>query len=390
LFNEKNFFYLFILQHKQLQILLVCLLALSGSQANYINQYGLRTLSGLGSQPSLRGNMQQQQLSSFLTAQKPSIIAAPLRDIQLRGDDNGNNGYGQQQQQQVQVVEQVASVNSGYGQQAQVVPQVQQQYGQQAQVLPQVQPQQQQYGQQAQILPQVQPQQQQYGQQAQILPQVQPQQQQQYGQQAQVLPQVLPQVQPQQQQYGQQAQILPQNHQADLGYGQQQTSAPMSPMALFMAQPAIQQLISTMVQQYHGNNLGASQEMQNTCAVGFTQPIYESTQVTETYCRCPSGTYGFTCTENFANPCLDGSIEFTAADSRVPSTYFIKCSWGIPYLNKCPAGTVRWSQELQACVADETPVQPPASSSSSSYGSYNPQPQQQVQLPKQTLRSNSY
>jgi len=140
----------------------------------------------------------------------------------------------------------------------------------------------------------------------------------------------------------------------------------LSPMALFMSQPAIQQLIATMVQQYHGNQLTAPQELANTCSVGFTQPIYEGTQVSETYCRCPTGTYGFTCTENFNNPCLDGSIEFTAADSRVPSNYFLKCSWGIPYLNKCPSGTVRWSQELHACVSDEVVPAP----SSSSYGGY--------------------
>jgi hypothetical protein len=147
----------------------------------------------------------------------------------------------------------------------------------------------------------------------------------------------------------------------DSSYGQ------TSPMALFMSQPAIQQLITTMVQQYHGNQLTAPQELPNTCSIGFTQPIYESNQVTETYCRCPTGSYGFTCTENFNNPCLDGSIEFTAADSRVPSNYFLKCSWGIPYLNKCPSGTVRWSQELHACVSDEVAPAP------AGYGGYGQQ-----------------
>ena len=57
--------------------------------------------------------------------------------------------------------------------------------------------------------------------------------------------------------------------------------------------------------------------------------------------------------------------------SRVPSTYFIKCSWGIPYLHKCPAGTSRWSQELHACISDE--VAPAPAVSSGGYGGYGSQ-----------------
>jgi hypothetical protein len=34
----------------------------------------------------------------------------------------------------------------------------------------------------------------------------------------------------------------------------------------------------------------------------------------------------------------------------VPSNYFIQCSWGLPYLNKCPPGTDLWSQDLLSCV----------------------------------------
>jgi hypothetical protein len=176
------------------------------------------------------------------------------------------------------------------------------------------------------------------------------------------------------------------------GYGGQQHHTTLSPFTQFMSQPAIQQLITTMVQQYHGNQLATPQEMPNNCAVGFTQPIYESNQVTETYCRCPTGTYGFTCTENFANPCLDGSIEFTATDSRVPANYFIKCSWGIPYLHKCPAGTARWSQDLHACISDDAApsqtvssygasptITRPITQSASGYGA-QVQPQVQQQL----------
>jgi hypothetical protein len=133
---------------------------------------------------------------------------------------------------------------------------------------------------------------------------------------------------------------------ADLAY-----SSPMQ--SYYQSQPAIQQLIQNMVNQYHGYGYqSAPQEPANTCSVGYVQTILENNQVSETYCRCPTGTYGFTCTENFVNPCVDGSVEYANADSRVPPNYFIKCSWGIPYLNKCPAGTTRWSQELYTCISD--------------------------------------
>ena len=34
----------------------------------------------------------------------------------------------------------------------------------------------------------------------------------------------------------------------------------------------------------------------NTCQVGFSLPIWEKTFVTESFCRCPDGGYGVTCT----------------------------------------------------------------------------------------------
>ncbi len=268
--------------------------------------------------------------------QTASIIAAPL---------SSNGGYGQSNQVVTPTVQQTSS---GYGQSSQIVaPAVEQSndgYSQQQTVVQ---------------TPVVTQQTSSYSQQPVVSVQSSYSQQPVASVQSSYSQQTVP-VAPVQSSYGQQpaVQVVAPVSSSYGSYGQQ------SPMTLFMSQPAIQQLISTMVAQYHGNQLGVSQEMANTCSIGFTQPIYESNQVTETYCRCPTGTYGFTCTENFENPCMDGSVEFTAADSRVPSNYFLKCSWGIPYLNKCPMGTVRWSQELHACIAEE-----PAPQSASSYGS---------------------
>ena len=164
--------------------------------------------------------------------------------------------------------------------------------------------------------------------------------------------------------YGQSV-VAPTQSSGAYGQSYQQTAPTLSPMqSYYSSQPAIQQLITQMVNQYHGNQLALAQEPPNTCSIGYVQAIYEGEQISETYCRCPTGTYGFTCTENFLNPCLDGATQYSPADSRVPPNYFIKCSWGIPYLNKCPAGTTQWSQELYTCVAD-------GSSYGSSYGSSN-------------------
>jgi hypothetical protein len=299
------------------------------SSNHYNPQQGFRTLS-YDSAPQ-----RTFATNTFVSKQAPAIIAAPLSD----------SGFGGQQQQTV-----VQQQSGGYGQSNQIVTPVATQTVQSSG-----------YGNAVPIVtPTVTPSSDNYGQQVQVqLPVAETRSS--YSQQIVPVPTVV------QSSYGQQpaVQVVAP---VSSGYG---SAAPtgMSPMTLFMSQPAIQQLIATMVSQYHGNQLGVAAEMPNTCSIGFTQPIYESNQVTETYCRCPTGTYGFTCTENFDNPCMDGSVEFTAADSRVPSNYFLKCSWGIPYLNKCPAGTSHWSQELHACVSDEQPVQ----SYNSGYSSYGGQ-----------------
>ena len=297
---------------------------------------------------------QRALTTTFVSAPKQtaSIIAAPL---------SSSGGYGQSNQVVTPIVQQTSS---GYGQSNQIVaPAVEQSssgYGQTSQVVAPVQQSNDGYGQQQQtvVQPVITQQTSSYSQQPVATVQSSYSQQPVASVQSSYSQQTVP-VTTVQSSYGQQpaVQVVAPVSSSYGSYGQQ------SPMTLFMSQPAIQQLISTMVAQYHGNQLGVSQEMANTCSIGFTQPIYESNQVTETYCRCPTGTYGFTCTENFENPCMDGSVEFTAADSRVPSNYFLKCSWGIPYLNKCPMGTVRWSQELHACIAEE-----PAPQLSSSYG----------------------
>ncbi len=70
--------------------------------------------------------------------------------------------------------------------------------------------------------------------------------------------------------------------------------------------------------------------------------------MTETYCRCPSGTYGFTCQENFNNPCAYNGGQYHPADPSVGPHYFIECNWNTPYLFKCPADLV-WNQSLETC-----------------------------------------
>jgi len=87
----------------------------------------------------------------------------------------------------------------------------------------------------------------------------------------------------------------------------------------------------------------------NTCARGFSEPIWEGFQITESYCRCPGDdSYGFTCQEGFGNPCANNDQQFFNADSRIPNNYFVHCSNYLPYLKKCPAGLV-WDQSLTTC-----------------------------------------
>jgi hypothetical protein len=377
--------------------LIICILALSiqsvflaSLDRRHYNQQGFRTLS-YDSAP------QRSLTSTFVSSPKQttSIKAAPLSSsgsFSNGGSFSSGGGYGQSNQVVTPIVTQPSS---NYGQSNQfvsnqvVTPFVDQSSSQSAQVLTPIADQStvqvssgSNYGQSSQVVTPV------------VTPTFQQSTDNGYGQQQQTVVQT-PVFTQQTSSYGQQSLPVTLQPTVQSSYGQQpavQVVAPVtssygqqSPMTLFMSQPAIQQLISTMVAQYHGNQLGASQEMANTCSIGFTQPIYESNQVTETYCRCPTGTYGFSCTENFANPCMDGSIEFTAADSRVPSNYFLKCSWGIPYLNKCPMGTVRWSQELHACVADDS-IQVAVSGGYSS-GGYGGQQQQIVNtvVPTQTF-----
>jgi len=349
----------------KLYIALICALALSIQSAHiakrqayeqWIPQQGFRTL-GASYDSAPQTNLLKTIIAAPLSQSQSSYSQAPQMQ---------SSGYGQQT---TQVITPPQQQSSGYGQQTtQVITPPQQQssgYGQQTtQVVTPTQQQSSGYGQVVTPVQTVQS-----SGYAQVVP-VQTVQSSGYGQ-------AVPVQTVQSSGYGQApVQVVAPVHSSYDSYGQ--TLNTLSPMQLFMAQPAIQQLISTMVQQYHGNQLGAAQEMPNTCSIGFTQPIYESNQVTETYCRCPTGSYGFTCTEGFVNPCVDGSIEFTAADSRVPSNYFLKCSWGIPYLNKCPNGTVRWSQEMHACVTDEAPVQ----SVQSSYGGYSNYGTQSLGIPK--------
>ena len=328
-----------------------------------------RTLTS--SLPVSSGYGQQQQVVAPPTqqssgyGQQQQVVAPPTQQSSSYGQTvtalapptQQSSGYGQT----VTAVDPPTQQSSGYGQTVTAVaPPTQQSSGYGQTVTAAAPPTQQSSGYGQTVTPVVTPTQQSsgYGQQQIVAP---TQQSSGYGQQQIVAPTQ------QSSGYGQVApvQVVAPVHSSYDSYGQQLSS--ISPMQLFMSQPAIQQLISTMVQQYHGNQLGVAPEMPNTCSVGFTQPIYESNQVTETYCRCPTGSYGFTCTENFANPCIDGSVEFTAADSRIPSNYFLKCSWGIPYLNKCPVGTVRWSQDLHACITDDHP----APTQSQSYGGYS-------------------
>ncbi len=85
------------------------------------------------------------------------------------------------------------------------------------------------------------------------------------------------------------------------------------------------------------------------CQVGKVEPIWEKDQITETYCRCPDNSYGFTCQEKFYNPCEKENSGYSRADDRIAHNYFIKCNWGTPYLIKCPPST-RYEQSLEVCI----------------------------------------
>jgi len=84
----------------------------------------------------------------------------------------------------------------------------------------------------------------------------------------------------------------------------------------------------------------------NTCQIGV---IELGDTITETYCRCPSGTYGYTCQENFHNPCTYQINAYYPADPRIGSNYFVFCNINQPYLFKCPNGQ-EWNQEMYTCI----------------------------------------
>jgi hypothetical protein len=109
----------------------------------------------------------------------------------------------------------------------------------------------------------------------------------------------------------------------------------------------------------------------------MVQPIYRGAEIHETYCRCPSGTYGVDCTENLPNPCEYNDQQYFPASSTFSNNYFIECVWGIPYLFVCPDGLI-WNQEITTCDWPQ-----------SYYEAYAPQqsayaPQQTAYAPKQT------
>jgi hypothetical protein len=84
------------------------------------------------------------------------------------------------------------------------------------------------------------------------------------------------------------------------------------------------------------------------CPSGLGEGILLGNQIGEVYCRCPSGTYGIDCQENFANPCVEGGQQLHPADSRLGANYFIHCENSLPHLRKCAEGTV-WNQAITVC-----------------------------------------
>jgi hypothetical protein len=94
---------------------------------------------------------------------------------------------------------------------------------------------------------------------------------------------------------------------------------------------------------------GNGNPLPNTCSIGVSQPIYEGEVITEQFCLCPDGSYGYTCQEGFGNPCATNpDQQFFNAAASLASNYFVHCSNQIPYLKKCPAPLV-WDQTLTTC-----------------------------------------
>jgi hypothetical protein len=95
----------------------------------------------------------------------------------------------------------------------------------------------------------------------------------------------------------------------------------------------------------------------DTCIVGKVQPVWQGAEIIETYCRCPSGSYGFDCKEGFFNPCMLSTVTYTPADASLSRKYFIECASDLPYLFKCP-GSLVWNQAILSCDWEFTPVAP--------------------------------
>lgn len=91
-------------------------------------------------------------------------------------------------------------------------------------------------------------------------------------------------------------------------------------------------------------------KLKDTCSIGTIEPLFSGDDIVETYCRCPTGTYGFTCLENIYNPCYNTNREqqYHEADSSLSKQYFLECNWNIPYLFKCPSDLI-WNQKIKSC-----------------------------------------
>lgn len=108
----------------------------------------------------------------------------------------------------------------------------------------------------------------------------------------------------------------------------------------------------------------------NTCTVGDILPIWRNQEIEETFCRCPSGNYGITCSENYADPCANTEEQYFPASLNLGPRYFIQCVWNVPFLKKCPSNpNLVWNQSMQRC---DWPAEAAASSRESqpSYSSY--------------------
>jgi len=113
----------------------------------------------------------------------------------------------------------------------------------------------------------------------------------------------------------------------------------------------------------------ASSRIENTCSIGFSEPIHAGQTIVETYCRCPTGTYGIDCTENFVNPCMVNGGQYHPADASIGNRYFIECNWNTPYLFKCPS-TLVWNQEIETCDWEYSTSSYSGYEAEASYGGY--------------------